>query len=156
MDLESSPTVGGLELGRIAQAAYERSVAEVNGDDERSASASTQFEEALHGAVSARVPISAIAAAEQAGQERAKDELRREVLRGIERGAKQRRNGQAAYEVAVRRGGRLGLGNVEMASAAAVTHAAIRKLLERSTTGAPEDAAGSVSESQPQEWDQAA
>jgi hypothetical protein len=127
---EASEASGVLE--RIAVAACERAVAQVNEEHERVGQVAQEFESALHDAVSQHARLVDIATAEATGLERAKSQLRREVLRGIERGAKARSDGQAAWEAAVRRGGRLGLGNVEIASVAGVTHAAVRKVLERS------------------------
>ena len=57
-------------LEHIASAACERTVALVNGDDERADLATGEFESALHRAVTEHVRLADIARAEQSGVDR--------------------------------------------------------------------------------------
>ena len=103
-DVELAP-----ELEAIATAAAERLRAWANGDEPRAAQLQESVGEAANRAIGAGVSLGAIADAERIGQARAREELGREVLRGVGRAARRKREAEHEYEQAVSRGARLSL-----------------------------------------------
>src|SRR5437763_991124 len=82
----------------------------------------------------AAAALSAIAEAERIGEERARNELRTDILRKVERAAKRKREVDVDYDHAIERAARLGLSHREIATAAHVTHGTIRAALIRAET----------------------
>ena len=80
------------------------------------------------------VSLAAIADAERLGQQRARDQLGREVLRTVERAAQRKREDENTYEQAVLRAARLGLAHRDVAQAAQVAHGTVRAILRRTQT----------------------
>jgi len=79
--------------------------------------------------------LGAIAAAEQAGHARARDELGPDALKRITRAARRRREADAEYEHEITRGDRIGLTHREIAAAADIAHGTVRAILDRTQTG---------------------
>jgi hypothetical protein len=123
------------ELEAVAAAAAERLRAETEENGAQADEAQQAVIAAAGRAMAARVGLGQIAAAEQAGQARVREELGKELLRVIERCARRRREIDREYEQAIRRAGRLGLAQREIAGAAGSAPGTIRALLAR-----PDDA----------------
>lgn len=85
-----------------------------------------------------------IAAAEQAGQARAREELDKDLLRAVERAARRRRELEHEYEQAIRRAARIGLAHSDIATAAQAARATIRTILTRTNTPARQPRAPSA------------
>jgi DNA-directed RNA polymerase specialized sigma24 family protein len=77
-------------------------------------------------------PLGDIAAAEQAGQTSAREELGKDLLRAVERASRRKRDAETEYEQAITRAATLGLAHREIATAAQVAHGTIRSILTRS------------------------
>lgn len=92
--------------------------------------------------------MGAIADAERIGQARAREELGREVLRGVERAARRKREVEHEYEYeqAVLRAARLGLAHRDVAIAAQVAHGTVRAIITRTATASANSAAGTTIE----------
>jgi hypothetical protein len=125
------------ELEAIAVAAADRLHGEVTGTDHDQLQLHRAVAQAASAAIGAGLPLAAIADAERTGQQRARDELRPDVLRQIARVARRKRETELEYEQAVIRGARLGLGHRELAGAAQVSHGTIRAIIAR-TDPSPE------------------
>jgi DNA-binding NarL/FixJ family response regulator len=133
------------ELEAIAAAAANRLHSEVTRTDHDEQQLHRAVGQAASAAIAAGLPLAAIAEAERTGQQRARDELRPDVLRQIARAARRKRETELEYEQAVIRAARLGLGHRELAGAAQVSHGTIRAIIARTDT-APEQPARSVDE----------
>lgn len=130
------------ELEAIAAAAADRLHGEVTATDHDQQQLHQAVAQTASAAIAAGLPLAAIADAERTGQQRARDELRPDVLRQIARSARRRRETELEYEQAVIRGARLGLGHRELAGAAQVAHGTIRAIIARTDTP-PEQSAQS-------------
>ena len=120
------------ELDAIAAAAADRLRAQC-GDDAATVDEHAQrVADAASAAIRAGAALSAIAAAERVGEDRARDELGTDILRGVERAAKRKREADIDYSQAIDRAARLGLSHREIATAAQVTHGTVRAILIRS------------------------
>jgi DNA-binding NarL/FixJ family response regulator len=119
------------ELEAIAVAAAERLRAQTRGDHDVEQNLKQGVANAASGAITAGLPLAAIADAERVGEARARDELRPDVLRQITRAARHKRDSEAEYEQAVIRAARLGLPHREIATAADVTHGTVRAIIDR-------------------------
>jgi DNA-binding NarL/FixJ family response regulator len=84
-------------------------------------------------AIAARVPLSAIAEAERAGELRARGSLRADVLRHVARAAKRKREADSEYEEAIKRAARLGLSHREIAGSGEASRGTVRAILSRTT-----------------------
>jgi hypothetical protein len=93
---------------------------------------------AASAAIAAGLPLSAVADAERIGHQRARDQLRPDVLRQITRAARRKRDTELEYEQAVIRGVRLGLGHRELAGAPHVSHGTVRAIIARAETSTGE------------------
>jgi len=82
--------------------------------------------------------LSAIAAAESAGQEAARSRLRAEVLRDVARSAKKKREATAEHDAAVSRAAALGRGAREIAERAGVAHGTVAAIVRRHGNGTPD------------------
>lgn len=129
------------ELEAIAAAAADRLHGEVAGTDQDQPQLHRAVAHAASAAIAAGLPLSAIADAERIGQQRARDELRPDVLRQITRAARRKRETELEYEHAVIRGVRLGLGHRELAGAAQVAHGTVRAIIARTETPTAESTA---------------
>jgi hypothetical protein len=138
----SNQDVLGPELEAIAVAAADRLHGEVTGTDHDEQQLHRAVAQAASAAIAAGLPLAAIADAERTGEQRARDELRPEVLRQIARAARRKRETELEYEQAVIRGARLGLGQRGLAGAAQVSHGTIRAIIARTDTS-PEQSARS-------------
>jgi hypothetical protein len=121
------------ELEMLAAAAAHRLRAQVAGDDHQAADAKQAVVTAAGAALAAGVALSEIAAAEQAGHARAREHPGKELLRGVERSARRRRDAENEYQQAVARAATLGLALREIATAAQTTHGTIRAMIARPT-----------------------
>jgi DNA-directed RNA polymerase specialized sigma24 family protein len=119
------------ELETLAQAAAQRLRAQVAGSDEEAGSAQQAVVAAAGAALSAGLGLGEIAAAEQAGQSRARAEDGKEMLRAVERCARRRREAEREYELMITRAVMLGLGHREIAAAAQTTHGTVRAVVSR-------------------------
>jgi hypothetical protein len=119
------------ELEAIAAAAADRLRGEVADTLQDESELHRALAQAAGAAIAAGLPLGAIADAERAGQRRAREELRPDVLRQIARLARRKREIEVEYEHAVIRAVRLGLTHREVAAAAQVTHGTIRAILDR-------------------------
>jgi DNA-binding NarL/FixJ family response regulator len=124
------------ELEAIASAAHDRLQAQTGEDLSAVQGAQRRVAESASAAIAAGASLGAIADAERAGHERAKQMLGKDVLRATARAAKHKHDADTAYEQAVRRAGRLGLSHREIAAEASVSHGTIRAILTRPATGA--------------------
>jgi len=134
------------ELEAIATAAAERVRAQTDGDEQREAQLHRDVGEAASRAIGAGVSLGAIADAERIGQGRAREELGREVLRGVERAARPQREVEHEYEQAVLRAARLGLAHRDVAIAAQVAHGTVRAIITRTATASANSAAATTIE----------
>jgi hypothetical protein len=125
------------ELEAIAAAAANRLRNESTGTGQDHPEPHGAVAQAAGAAIAAGLPLSAIADAERTGQQRARQELRPDILRQIARAARRKRETELEYEQAVTRATRLGLTHREVAAAAEVTHGTIRAILDR--TQKPDD-----------------
>ena len=123
------------QLEPVAAAAADRLRAQTAGDEPQAAEAQRALVAAASAAMAAGVDIAQIAAAEQTGQARVRDELGKDTLRAVERAARRRRELEAEYQDAIRRAGRLGLAHRDIASAAGAAAGTIRSLLTRPANG---------------------
>jgi hypothetical protein len=125
------------QLEPVAAAAAQRLRAQTAGDEPQAAAAQQALVTAASAAMAAGDDLAQIAAAEQTGQARVRDELGKDALRGVERAARRRRDLEVEYQDAIRRAGRLGLAHRDIASAAGAAAGTIRSLLTRPTNGTP-------------------
>ena len=123
------------ELEAIAAAAADRLRGEIAGTDQHEPETHHAVAQAASAAIAAGVPLGAIADAERLGQQRAREELRPDVLRQI---ARRKRETELEYEQAVIRGVRLGLSHRELAGAAQISHGTVRAVIARTQTSAAE------------------
>jgi DNA-binding NarL/FixJ family response regulator len=133
----STDDVLAAELVAIAAAAANRLRGEVTGTGQDDPELHRALAKAASAAITAGLPLGAIADAERTGQQRAREELRPDVLRQIARAARRKRETEVEYEQAVIRATRLGLTHREVAAAAEVAHGTIRAILDR--THRPDD-----------------
>ena len=103
------------ELEAIATAAHDRLHAQTGQDLSTIEEAERRVAEAASAAIAAGARLSAIADAERAGEQRARQELSADVLRQVTRAAKKKRDADTEYEQAITRAGRLGLSHREIA-----------------------------------------
>ena len=127
---QSTDTPLAPELEAIATAAADRvrAHADASADDSE---LQRRVAEAASAAIAAGAALGAIAAAEQAGHARARDELGPDALKRITRATRRRREADTEYEQEILRGDRLGLTHREIAAAAEVAHGTVRAILAR-------------------------
>ncbi|MGO9956661.1 MAG: hypothetical protein ACLP50_11860 [Solirubrobacteraceae bacterium] len=125
------------QLEPVAAAAAQRLRAQAAGDEPQAAQAQQALVAAASAAMAAGVDLAQIAAAEQTGQARVRDELGKDTLRAVERAARRRREIETEYQDTIRRAGRLGLPHRDVASAAGAAPGTIRSLLTRPANGTP-------------------
>jgi hypothetical protein len=87
--------------------------------------------EAVGRAIAAGVSLSAIADAERIGQSHVREELGKDVLRGVERAARRRRDAEHECDQAVERAARLGLAHRDIAAAGQMARGTVRAVLAR-------------------------
>ena len=122
------------ELEAIAAAAHDRLHAQGGEDLPAIEEAGRGVTQAASAAIAAGARLSAIAEAEQQGEQRARQQLSGDVLGQVTRAAKRKRDADTEYEQAIGRAGRIGLSHREIATAASVSHGTIRAILTRATT----------------------
>ncbi|MGO9976056.1 MAG: hypothetical protein ACLP01_25290 [Solirubrobacteraceae bacterium] len=140
------------ELEALAHAADHRLRAELDGTDNEISGRQQAVTQAANAAITAGLPLSAVAQAEQIGQARARSELGSDLLRRVERTARRSREAAAEYEQAIARAARLGLSHRDIAAVAQIAHGTIRAILARTerhpspdrATARPHDQAGQV------------
>ncbi len=137
----STDDVLAAELEAIAAAAANRLRGEATGTGQDDPELQRALAKAASDAITAGLPLGAIADAERTGQQRAREELRPDVLRQITRAARRKRETEIEYEQAVIRGVRLGLGHRELAASAQVSHGTVRAIIARTDTSPGESAA---------------
>ncbi len=124
------------QLEPVAAAAAQRLRAQAAaGDEPQAAQAQQALVAAASAAMAAGVDLAQIAAAEQTGQARVRDELGKDTLRAVERAARRRRDADTEYQDAIRRAATLGLPQRDIASAAGAAPGTIRSLLTRPANG---------------------
>jgi DNA-binding NarL/FixJ family response regulator len=133
----STEDIHAAELEAISAAAANRLRNEATGTRQDDPELRRAVAQAASAAIAAGLPLGAIADAERTGQQRAREELRPDILRQIARAARRKRETETEYEQAVIRAMRLGLTHREVAAAAEVTHGTIRAILDR--TQKPDD-----------------
>ena len=124
------------ELEAIATAAAERLRAQVDENEPQAVAAQQAVIAAASSAITAGVSLGEIAAAEHAGQDRAREQLGKDLLRTVERAARRRREIEHDYEQAIRRAERLGLAHSDIATAANTARSTIRTILTRANATA--------------------
>ena len=124
------------ELEAIATAASDRLRAQAAEDVQAAGDAQGRVAQAASAAIAAGAALSAIADAERTGGLRAREALGAEALRQVARAAKRKRETDGEYEQAIKRAGRLGLSQREVAAAAEVSHGTVRAILARATASA--------------------
>jgi hypothetical protein len=97
------------ELEAIAAAADHRLKAEAGQDLSAIEQAERRVAEAASAAITAGARLGAIADAERAGEQRARQELSADLLRQVTRAAKKKRDADTEYEQAITHAGRPGL-----------------------------------------------
>jgi len=122
------------ELDAIASAAADRLRAHVDGDPSEHDRLQHTVAEAASAAIAAGVALSAVADAERAGQQRARDQLGADLLQRVAHAAERKREAESEYEHEILRAARLGLAHREIATAAAVAHGTVRAILARTDT----------------------
>ena len=122
------------ELDAIATAAADRLHAQAGEDNDALADHSQRVADAASAAIRAGAALSAIADAEREGEQRARNEMRTDILRRVERAAKRKREADTDYEQTIDRAARVGLSHREIAAAAHVTHGTVRAVLTRADT----------------------
>jgi hypothetical protein len=119
------------ELDAIAHAAADRLRAHCGDDPATADEHAHRVADAASNAIRSGAALSAIAEAERSGEDRARTELRTNILRQVERAAKRKRETDTDYDHAIERAARLGLSHRDIATAAHVTHGTIRAVLAR-------------------------
>ena len=119
------------ELDAIATAAADRLRAEAGDDVSVVEEHRKLVAEAASAAIRAGAALAAIAEAERIGEHRARDEIRTDILRNVERAAKRKREADADCDRALARAARIGLSHREVAVAAGVTHSTVRATIAR-------------------------
>jgi DNA-binding NarL/FixJ family response regulator len=126
------------ELLAVAEVAGRRLHAEVDVDSDAVAKQSEALLGAATAALRAGHSLSDIAHAEADGQEQVRRTLRADVLRRVDRSARQAREAEAEHHRAIGRAMRLGLSTREIALSAGVTHGTIRAIASRLSETKPE------------------
>jgi len=137
-------------LAAIAKAAEEGLRASVSDDEAAIEASGRALMEAASQAMAAGRTLAEIAAAEQRGHGAARDALRAQSLKLVERTTRRVREAEADHQRAIVQATKLGLSTREVAGAAGVTHGTIRAIWLRATRGA-EDAIGSEGDSASQD-----
>ena len=119
------------ELEAIADAAAQRLRAQTADDEHEASEAQEAVIAAAAAAMAAGRGLAEIAAAEQTGQARMRNEIGKDLLRAIERTARRRREIEHEYHDAIQRAGRAGLAHRDIAGAAGAAPGTIRSLLTR-------------------------
>jgi hypothetical protein len=137
--MATTPVVEPLspELEAIATVAAQRLRAQVGENEPHAAEAQQAMIAAASGAMAAGVSLGEIAAAEQAGQNRAREELGNDLLRAVERAARRRREIEHEYEQSVQRAARIGLAHSDIATAAQTARGTIRTIVSRTNGATP-------------------
>jgi hypothetical protein len=125
-------------LAAVAGAAGARLRAQIGEDAAAGRAASEAFMTATMSAMSEGHSLRDITAAEARGEDDVRNELRGDVLKRVDRAARNVRDAEATYHAAIGRAVRLGLSTRQIAHAAGVTHGTIRALAQRLEPSAPE------------------
>ena len=126
------------ELEAIATAAANQVRAQLDGDHHARDELRQRVADAASAAIAVGTGLTAIADAERAGQQRARDDLAPDLLRSVRSAAERKRQAEAEYDQEILRAGRLGLSHREIANAATVTHGTIRAILTRADASEPQ------------------
>lgn len=121
------------DLEALADAADRRLRAEVNDDVQAVADAQADLLNAAAAAMAGGHSLSAIAAAEQRGKDRARAELGKDLLRAIERAARRRREVELEFEQAILRADKLGLLHRDIGAAGKLAHTTVRAIVSRAS-----------------------
>ena len=119
------------ELEQIATAATEQLRAQLDGDPAALDELRRRVADAASAAIASGIELAAIAEAERAGQQRARDALGPDVLQTVTGASERKRDAETEYEQQIKRAARLGLSHREIATAANVAHGTIRAILGR-------------------------
>jgi DNA invertase Pin-like site-specific DNA recombinase len=130
-----------VELEAVAAAAGDRVRAMAGPEPPDLDALQARMVAAATSALAAGRPIAAIAAAEQHGVKRAREEVGGELLRRVARAHKRKREADAEHQQAIRQAARIGLSHREIAQAAETTHGTIRAIVERGNTTQTSDPA---------------
>ncbi|HLH67311.1 MAG TPA: hypothetical protein VKV27_16595 [Solirubrobacteraceae bacterium] len=120
------------ELREVASAAHELLMAQGSEEPGALRAARERVLVAARRALDAGCSLAALAEAEQAGQERARGELRSQLLRRVERSARRLREADREHRDEIRRAAAVGLGTREIAEAAGLAYGTIRAIVMRS------------------------
>ena len=137
----NSEAVLSPELDAIAAAAADLLRAQAGDGAGDTGALEQRVREAASAAIMAGADLDAIADAQRVGQNRARQDLSKDVLRSVARAAKSKRDADNAYDEAIRRAGRVGLSHREIAAEAHVSHGTVRAILTRT---APSDTGQTV------------
>jgi DNA-binding NarL/FixJ family response regulator len=123
-------TLESSELREVADAAHALLRAEA-GDEGTLEPARQRSLQAARAALEAGHSLAAMAAAESEGRQRARDDLRSELLRKVTRTAKRMQEAIDEHYREVRRAAGVGLSTREIASAAGIAHGTVRAIVSR-------------------------
>lgn len=126
---KSEPQELAPELAAVREAAEVVLAALAAG--EANAAAQAQATEAAKTALDAGHALVAVAAAERAGQQAARERVRPQLLRDVERTAKRVRDATREHELAVVRATCAGLPDRQVADRAHIAHATVRSIVRR-------------------------
>lgn len=124
------------ELVAVRDGAEAVLTADAAGEADRAARA--RATEAAKAALDAGHPLAAVAAAEAAGQQAARDRVRPQLLRDVERAAKRVREATRDHEAAIARAARAGLADRQIAERAQIAHATVRSIVRRHVETEPD------------------
>jgi hypothetical protein len=134
------------ELGSVAEAAGNRLIAEVDGDEQSAQAAAQSLLEAATSAMNAGYSLTEITQAETRGKTDVRTALSPETLEGVERTGRIVREAQEQHHRNIARAVRLGLSTRQIAVAAGVTHSTVRAITNRLTGQSPTEESDSDSD----------
>lgn len=105
---------------------------------ELDAGAQARATEAAKSALDAGHALAAVAAAEQAGRQAARDRARPQLLHDVERTARRVREATRDHEAAIVRAARAGLPDRQIAERAGIAHATVRSIVRRHGAVSPD------------------
>lgn len=129
--MTGTPKGSGLapELDAVREAAD--AALETRAADGDVSEAQQRFTTAAKAALDAGHALAAVAEAEAAGQAAARDRLRKDVLRRVERSARKLREVTAEHETQIAQADALGLGAREIAERASIAHGTVAAIVRR-------------------------
>lgn len=138
----TSASDDGLPAELVAVRDAAEAVLAAHAAGEVDAETQAQATEAAKAALDGGHALTAVAAAEQAGQQAARDRLGAQVLREVERTAKRVREATLDHEASIARAARIGLPDRQVADRAGIAHATVRSIVRRHAQASPDWANG--------------